>query len=324
MQQENAPGVRWEWIGEAWKLFTSAPATWIFMQLTAMALVFIAIVPIVIVFGGFGAIMVGGRFDASPLLLLMILVILLVMLLGGAYLTSGFYRTAIRQARGEAISVSDLFSGGDVFLSVLGYLILLSIAEAVIGLIIGIPSYIVEAFRPLTDIASRLVGVMVAGPLLFVIPQIVDGRAGVIESIRASVKLTQPYLLTYMLFAVVIALLGASGLIACLVGIFVTAPFGFTIPAVAYRDVFGLQGAQTYDQFMTPAQPPYYDAQPQVETPYSPAPPQGQPWSTPAYSSTPPQPPQSESTTHTCPHCGATLTRMLNFCNQCGRPLRSA
>src|SRR5215475_1444291 len=157
MQPQYAPGVRWEWIGEAWKLFINAPATWIFMQLIAMALVVVAILPIFLIIGGFGAIARGVGGSASPLALLIIPVIFLVILLGGAYLTSGFYRTAIRQASGEAISVSDLFSGGDVFLSVLGYFILLSIAEAIIGLIIGIPSYIVEAFRPLTDIASRLV-----------------------------------------------------------------------------------------------------------------------------------------------------------------------
>jgi predicted amidophosphoribosyltransferase len=32
----------------------------------------------------------------------------------------------------------------------------------------------------------------------------------------------------------------------------------------------------------------------------------------------------SESATKTCPHCGATLARVVNFCNQCGRPLRNA
>ena len=323
MQPQYAPGVRWEWIGEAWKLFTNAPATWIFMQLIAIAMVVVAILPIFLIIGGFGAIARGMGGSASPLALLIIPVIFLIILLGGAYLTSGFYRTAIRQARGEAISVSDLFSGGDVFLSVLGYFILLGIAEMIVGLIISIPAYIVEALSPLTSLAGSLVRLMIIGPLLFALPQIVDGRAGVIDSIRASLKLTQTNLLTYMLFAVVMGLLGLSGIIACIVGIIVTAPFQFTIPAIAYRDVFGLQGAQTYDQFMTPAQPPYYASQPQYETPYSPAPPQERQWATPDYASAPPQPPQSEST-YTCPHCGAILARAVNFCNQCGRPLRGA
>jgi len=94
-----------------------------------------------------------------------------------------------------------------------------------------------------------------------------------------------------------------------------------------------MPGAQEQGQ-VTPPPPPDYRGYAPSQTPpdyrgYTPsqtpvAPPQPPPqppsWSAPTNVSSP----APEAATKTCPHCGATLARVLNFCNQCGRPLRNA
>jgi hypothetical protein len=123
----------------------------------------------------------------------------------------------------------------------------------------------------------------------------------------------------FSLFAVALHLLAAAGVILCGVGVLATMPMLFLGHALVYRDTVGVHGAQRQEQFMPPPPPDYRSySQTPAEAP------QAQPWSVPTYVTPPPQPPQPESSTGTCPHCGATLARTMNFCNQCGRPLRSA
>jgi hypothetical protein len=40
MQQVNTPGVRWEWIGEAWNLFIKQWSVWVLMILVSGLIVF--------------------------------------------------------------------------------------------------------------------------------------------------------------------------------------------------------------------------------------------------------------------------------------------
>lgn len=354
--------VAWEWIGTAWGLFRKETATWVLMQLTVVGLMFIALFPIILLFGSVIGLAARGQSAGSLVggigaLVLLIPVLFIVGLIGAAYLTTGFYRTALKAARGEAISVSDLFSGGDRLWAVLGYFLLLLLVQIIIGIIIGIPSAIIEELGPVFTIISWLMTFVINGLMLYALPQIVDRRAGVFDAIGNSLKITLPHVLMYTLFALVMqilcflggvvgfvilvtsgvlvaagmnAALMIIGVLAC-AGLLVTMPFAVTIPAVAYRDVFGLQGAQSYDPFRPPPPPDYraqasdYGAPPDYRKPpsdyYAP---------TPAYLPVaPPAPalltdPLPEPTTSICPRCGATLTRAANFCNQCGQLLRQS
>jgi membrane-anchored glycerophosphoryl diester phosphodiesterase (GDPDase) len=315
--------VRWEWIGDAWKLFTSNPGAWIGMILISGIISIVLIVlPIVFIIAPMG--IFASNNDPSAVLaaagfaLLLIPVLLIVALLVSAYFSSGMYRAAIRQAQGEAISVGDLFSGGDSFLRVLGLLGLLFLVQIVIGFVFSLPGMIVEFLEPLGSAAARIPSIIIAGFIFFAIPLIVDRKAGVFESIGASIEATKSQWWMFAIFAFVLGLLSFIGVIGCGVGLLVTLPFYFTTTAIAYRDTFGLRGARNYDQFQV-SPPPDYRGYTPSQTPA-----QGQSWPGPTYASTPSQPSQPESAPVACPHCGATLTRMLNFCNQCGRPLRNA
>jgi hypothetical protein len=122
----------------------------------------------------------------------------------------------------------------------------------------------------------------------------------------------------FTLFAIALGFIANAGVFACGVGVLATAPLLFLGHALAYRDCVGMPGAESQGQFMPPPPPPDYRDYAPSHTPV--APPQAPPNYAPNYAPTP----TPESAAKTCPHCGATLARALNFCNQCGRPLRGA
>src|SRR5262245_46931194 len=126
--------VRWEWIGDAWKLFTNNTGDWIGMILITGIIAIVVIgVQIILVIEPMGIFASNNdpraALAAAGFALLLIPVVLIVALLAAAYLIGGLYRAAIRQAQGGAISVGDLFSGGDCFLRVLGLMGLLFLAQ---------------------------------------------------------------------------------------------------------------------------------------------------------------------------------------------------
>src|SRR5262245_345022 len=318
--------VRWEWIGEAWKLFLNNPAAWIGMILiTAIVVVLLVVLPIVFLIIPTGIFAsrneTGAALATLGFTLLLIPVIAIVAIAAGAYLSGGMYRAAIKQTRGEAISVGDLFSGGDCFLRIFGLGALVVIGSFVLSAVLSVPGTVIEGLRPLGSLVSNVLACIIGGFIFFAIPLIVDRNMGVFDAIRTSIETTKNQWWMFAIFTFVLGLLSFIGVIACGVGLLVTAPFYFTTPAVAYRDTFGLTGFRSYEGFSTPPSPPDYRTHTPSQMP-APAP-QAQQWSQPTYV-TPPQPPQPEPTTTTCPHCGATLARVMNFCNQCGRPMRNA
>jgi zinc-ribbon domain len=320
MQQLNAPSVRWEWIAEAWKLFTNSPGAWIGMILISAVIgIVLVVLPFTLIFIPMGIFASNSEPGAALAtaglgLLLLIPVLLIVIFLATAYLWSGMYSAAIRQVKGEAISVGDLFSGGDCFLRVLGLIVLVTIAQLAVRLAFSVPGLIIEELAPLGRLASSVPSIIISGFIFFAIPLIVDRKMGVFEAISASVNATKAQWWMFAIFVFVLGLLSGIGVLGCLVGVLVTAPFYFTTPAVAYRDTFGLPGAQNYEAFPPPP-PDYRDYAP------SQAPAQAPAWEPPPNYGSAPTP---EAAAKTCPHCGATLARAVNFCNQCGRPLRGA
>jgi len=174
-------------------------------------------------------------------------------------------------------------------------------------------------------------GFLAMGLLFFTLPLIVERRMGVIDAMKLSFETTRPNMWMFMLFAFVVGLMASLGQLACYVGLLVTYPLHFLITAAAYKDVFGVAGArqipamqsppdyapQAYNQQSWANQPPqsYAPPQPPAQPPRQYAPPP------PVRPQAPPQP--SESATTNCPHCQAVLPRAANFCNFCGKPLRS-
>jgi hypothetical protein len=341
MQEVNRPGVRWEWISEAWNLFTKQWSTWVVMILVMYLVIFALYLPFIGVITLMAPTPEYGEPVEFPVgIFALYPVFYLALLAAVSWLFSGLYSAAFKQLRGEQISVGVLFSGGPYFVRVLGALLLIAIAAGIGSVFCLIP------------------GLIVYGLAFLTYPMIVEGGKGTIEAIKASIEVTKKDLVMFTIFAVALYFIAGAGALACGVGVLATAPLLFLTHALAYRDLVGIHGAQPSGQFappdygsyspsQTPYAPPDYGSYtPPPPTPSAPPQPDYRPYTpsqTPSQpqqqtpSQTPPPPPApswaapttvtpavSESATKTCPHCGATLARVVNFCNQCGRPLRNA
>ncbi|MBL8166559.1 MAG: zinc-ribbon domain-containing protein [Acidobacteria bacterium] len=301
MQPMNPPNVRWgEWLGEGWQMFAEKWQVWVVQILVVFLIFAVPAVPFYVMMMAtqLAAAQSGAPPEPSPLMLPFVFLIALGAVFGGAYLWSGLYRTAFKQLRGEPISVKDLFSGGDAFLRVLGAFLAMGVLTMLGGLLCILP------------------GLVVPGLLMFTVPLIVDRNLSVGEALSASYNATKSNWLMFALFAIVVGILASLGQLACYVGLLATYPLQFTIAAIAYRDVFGVAGARSFAQHQPPPPASSY-APSDWNTPIQMPPPPPRP----QFSAPPPQPPQ-EPTVSICPHCGATLNRTANFCNQCGLPLR--
>jgi uncharacterized membrane protein len=300
MQPETGMNVRWgEWIGEGWHMFAERWQVWV-PQMLILFLMFAAF------FVPFYAISISsqiiaeqsGRPPEPPAILIPLLLILVPLMIGGmAFLWGGLWRTAFKQLRGEAISVKDLFSGGDVFLRIVGAFI----ALAFLGML-GAVFCIFPAF-------------IVAGLFYFTIPLIVERNLDISSALSASFDATKKHWFMFALFAFVVSILASLGQYACGIGMLVTYPLQFTISAIAYRDIFGVPGARNFSSTSV-SSPTSYAGQSWPLPPPQPAPPPQ-----PVFSQPQPDQPQQQPVSR-CPQCGVALTRVANFCNTCGARLQ--
>lgn len=296
MQQETSATVRWgEWIGEGWQMFAERWQVWVLQMLIVFLVFAVPIVP-------FYLMMIAAQLNTAPgevpefpvLFFPLMFAVVLISILGSAYFWSGLYKTAFKQLRGEAISVGDLFSGGDVFLRVLGALIAISVLASLGFVLCFLPYFVV------------------LGVLHFTIPLIVERNLGVGEALSASYNATKANWFMTTLFVLVLYVLASVGAVACYVGALASYPLLFTITAISYRDVFGVAGARRYSP-----------NQQQYPTNYS-----GPSWAS-SGSVPPPPPPQfnaspDEQVTLTiCSNCGTQMNRGARFCNKCGSPLNA-
>ncbi|HEY3377762.1 MAG TPA: hypothetical protein VGL77_09750 [Armatimonadota bacterium] len=142
------------------------------------------------------------------------------MALGGLifqFLLPGMIITALKQLRGEAISVGDLFSGlryGGV-----AFLISLLTGLGVLGCFFGV--------------------YMLMGMLSLALPLLIDRRLSLGRAISLSWAATTKNFWLYVLFFFVIGLLVNMGTLACYIGVIATFAFLPLAQAVAYARTFG-------------------------------------------------------------------------------------
>ncbi|HWQ36495.1 MAG TPA: zinc-ribbon domain-containing protein [Blastocatellia bacterium] len=281
MQPQSSPKVRWEWIGEGWKLFTQQWQSWVLMTL---AYIVIAAIPAGLIYGLMLALIFSSMDPNSgappqvPVTLFLVYPLFaLVILLLSAWLMSGMYRAAFKQLRGGQVAVSDLFSGGPYFLRMLGALLLMGLLSIIGAMLCFLPA------------------LAVPGLMFFAIPLIIEGNVGAVDALRTSFETTKKDWLMFILFAIVLNFLSSAGVYACGIGLLATLPLLFLTHAVAYRDCFSVAGAQSYAPSIPPPPPQYAEPLPQ-----------------PAYGVPEPQPRKF------CLNCGAEIRSGSKFCPRCG------
>ncbi len=231
MQQAEAPTVKWgEWIGEGWQMFAEQWQQWVLLMLVFILLIAVPVAPLYVflIAAQMTTVNDSSSAEPSPAIFLLMPLIYIVILGGSSFLMAGAYRAAFKQLRGGTIAISDLFSGGDVFLKVLGGFLLVVILSMIGAVFCILPAFVV------------------AGLFAYTQPLIIDGRLGVIDAMKASFDRTKGSWLMFTLFVFVVSLLAQIGSVACGIGLLATFPLLFTIQTVAYRDLFGVPGARRF------------------------------------------------------------------------------
>lgn len=150
----------------------------------------------------------------------------------------GFYKMALRQARGEAISIGVLFSG---FPQALPLAMVAVAASAAIALLEGLSIWLLHlaglAGRMAVSLSSLVVLLptfVVQGLLMFAPLLVVDRSANAAEAIAGSVRLLKSQWPMATLTYFVLALIGGLGALGCLVGMLVTYPLFLISVAAGY------------------------------------------------------------------------------------------
>jgi hypothetical protein len=158
------------------------------------------------------------------------------------YLSGGFYRMALKQSRGDAISLGDLFSAHDVLLPLLGATFILFLINTISGCILG--AVLGVLFRGsavgmlIIRLCSIALSMFIGGIFMFARPLIVDKKAGAIEALGMSWNALISNWLMAAVFFFINGILGVIGICIFGVGILVTYPFLILSPTVLYRQFF--------------------------------------------------------------------------------------
>ncbi len=140
-----------------------------------------------------------------------------------SWLYGGVYRTAVKQVRGEMISIGDLFSGGPLIWKMLGFNIVYGLVTGIGFVLCLVPGFL-------------LVGLLFPGYAL-----IADGET-VGNALSRSLDAMKRDMWNAAAFMLVLLLLATVSVFACGLGEFVTLPMVFLCAALAYRDMIGMPG----------------------------------------------------------------------------------
>jgi len=165
----------------------------------------------------------------------------------------GMLMMAYRKMTTGYVEFGNLFDGFRRFGNALGTFLLLVLAGGVVGLVLSIPVFIVQAatgeksgatisVNLVCQLISSVASLVMAGATLFALPHVAARNAGPVEAITASIAVCRRNLPMYTLLAFLWQLLSNLGLLACCVGVLVTASLVTAAEAKAYADHFGIRG----------------------------------------------------------------------------------
>jgi hypothetical protein len=140
-------------------------------------------------------------------------------------LMGGLFKYYLKLIRAEGPTIADAFSG---FSSVAGQLILLGLVSGFLNML-GFMLCIIP-------------GIYTSVSWIFALPLVIDRNLPFWDAMELSRKMVSKHWFIMFAFLLVVGLLGACGVIACCVGVFVTAPIASVAIMYAYEDVFGRQG----------------------------------------------------------------------------------
>lgn len=147
----------------------------------------------------------------------------------------GLFMMVNDKLRGNSIAIGDVFKGFQKFGPAFVVFILILIASAVIGFVLGMTG--------IGTVLGPFVGIAIGGAMFFAFQIVAEQDVGGVDAMKMSWEKTKEDYLMFCVAYLVYTLIAQLGVIACIVGVFVTTPVAFAAMGVAYRDVFSLPGA---------------------------------------------------------------------------------
>lgn len=157
--------------------------------------------------------------NPAPIFLGMLCAMLigLIPILGAGLAFAGMMKVSLKALRGQAPEPADGFAG---------------LSDNAID-------HVVMGLLQLAGLLACCVGVYVTQGLFFPGTLLILDRGLTWEEAKdACLARVKPNWLAWTLFALVVGIVGASGMIACVVGVFVTAPVAMIAMAYAYEQAF--------------------------------------------------------------------------------------
>jgi hypothetical protein len=152
----------------------------------------------------------------------------------GAFFRVGLVRINLAAARGQKPNFADLFSGGPLFLRMVGLQLLLMVAY-----LVGCAAFVVGM-------------VFVALALCLADYYAVDANMGVIDAMKASYEATKGNRGNIFVFGLVVFGISLVGMLACCVGVLIAGAVASVAMAIIYTRLSGRGGAAAPPQPMAP------------------------------------------------------------------------
>jgi len=210
-------------ISEALNLFQSKAGVWILASLIYLVVQIL------------GTLLNKQVSRTNPLMAFAIIIIFAIV---NSILYAGIFGIAIKQIKGHAIEVGDLFNSIDFAWPVFWASFMMGILIA-IGLVFCI-----------------IPGIILAGLFLFAVPLIIDQKLNASDAISTSFATLKSQWLSAAIFALVVGLIYFLGAVCLYVGLIVTLPIAVLSITVAYRDFFLRQIPPSSGEKFEPAIPP--------------------------------------------------------------------
>lgn len=133
--------------------------------------------------------------------------------------------------------IGDLFKGFSFFVPTLVFVILLVVVQLIGSFILGL-------FPFIGVLLSSLFSMALNTAVLFTMFYIVDRNMDVVAAIQKSFDVVKSNFWIFLGLSIVASVVSMLGIIACVIGVIVTAPMYLTTIAIVYRDLHPASAAQ--------------------------------------------------------------------------------
>lgn len=201
-----------------------------------------------------------GLFLGMGALGILVSILCVPILLGPIY--AGMILTIMRLIEagdGEKPKATDIFKGFDLF----GNTCLLMLGGMVAVLVVSLVANLIPIVGPIIGFIG---GILIHTCfIVFAMYLVIYKDQKPLDAAKNNLELVKPDLVNFAVFVGVAQLIGGSGALLCVVGIFWTYPVGIAILCYGYREVFNLDGEDPIEAESLPVNDPPPSTEPPID-----------------------------------------------------------